>query len=131
MQNTLSEVLAAVMDKTGLSQRGVARLGDFSEAQVGRWLKGQTQPDYKTIYKLATGIAREYPDHIDLIPALFTAAGYGVPEIRDERPPLVREHWNDPDVQRMWGLGVSEAQRLSFIEEMLRAKHRDIGNGDK
>jgi transcriptional regulator with XRE-family HTH domain len=127
----LRDLIGSIMRKTGLSQRGLARLGGFSESQIGRWLKGETQPQYDTIRRLAEGIIREYPALGDMVPDLFSAAGYNSASVGgDPRPEVVREHWDDKNVRTLWGLSVSVDQRLALIEAFIASKARP-GDGDE
>lgn len=46
-------------------------------------------------------------------------AAPGTPDTRDDRPDLVLKHWANTDIQALWLLAVSPAQRLSLIETYL------------
>jgi transcriptional regulator with XRE-family HTH domain len=130
MQSTLPEVTAALLKDTGLSQRALADLGGFNEAQIGRWLSGKTQrPEYQTVWNLGSAIMREYPDLGALVAQLFTAAGYPGAEatIRDERPELVRKNWHDRNVRKLWALPVSVPQRVGLVRYLL-AGEDDVRN---
>jgi transcriptional regulator with XRE-family HTH domain len=123
----VSELVSELMAETGLSQRGVGRLGDFSESQTGRWLRKEARPDHDTIQRLAAAISDRYPEHAVLAGRLIAAAGYAG-TVTDMRPAVVRRHWNDPDVRKLWGLSVSQDQRVVLIEALLRLRGDD-GSG--
>ena len=59
---------------------------------------------------------------------LALAGRQPVPEESDSRPDIVREHWDDENIQALWALNVSVDQRLSLIEVYVAQK---LGsNGD-
>lgn len=114
----VAEIVGDLLEGTGLSQRGLARVAGFGEAQISRWLRGETQPSYDKLRDLARGIRERYPDLTGQMPALFAAAGYDVAGAigSDSRPAIVRENWGDETVRRLWALDLPENERLGHID---------------
>lgn len=123
----VSDLIAEFMAETGLKQRAIGRLGKFSESQTGRWLRKEARPDHDTIQRLAAAISDQYPEHADLAARLISAAGYAG-TVTDMRPAVVRQHWDDPDIRKLWGLSVTQDQRVVLIEALLRLRGDD-GSG--
>lgn len=127
----LAELTRYILEDTGLSQRGLARLAGVSESQVSRWLHGDTQPKYETVQALATALARDYPGLAGVVPDLFAAAGYeGANLPPDPRPDIVRENWHDERVRTIWNTpGMPIRARLGIIEHYLAERDFPADDG--
>lgn len=123
------DLLDQVIERTGLTQRAIGERGGFDASRISRWRSGQNRPDYDSIVQLVTGLIRDYPEVADSASGLFEAAGYGPGvAITDPRPDVVRANWADQNVRTMWGLSVTEDQRLSLIEAYLAGRNSASGS---
>jgi hypothetical protein len=66
-------------------------------------------------YGLAPRSIRRFLDYgAPLVPAYVP-----LDEPEDDRPAVVRDHWDDTNVQALWLLAITPAQKLSLIETYL------------
>ena len=106
----LREVLADVYAATGLNQNALAALAGLSPSILGRAVKGQTRPSAETLTALSLAISRRHPELTGLAAEVAAA---------DDRPAIVRDNWDDPNIRRFWDLTVTIAQRLAYVERYL------------
>jgi transcriptional regulator with XRE-family HTH domain len=119
------DLLDKILDRTGLTHQAIAALGGFSPSRISRWRSGENRPDYDTIRALVAGLLADYPEAASIAPALFEAAGYAAPVIRDPRPEVVRDNWEDENVRSLWRLNVVEDQKVSLVEEYLKGREAE------
>jgi transcriptional regulator with XRE-family HTH domain len=128
--SAFASLLDEIRERTGLSQAAMARLAGFDQSRITRWKSGQNRPDYDSIVSLVTGVTGTHPGVMDMAPRLFTAAGYGPELPPDLRPGFVRDHWEDQNVQAIWGLGAMPREtRAGLIAHYLRGAPDLSGNG--
>jgi transcriptional regulator with XRE-family HTH domain len=112
----LREVLAEVYATTGLNQNALAALAGLSPSILSRAVNGQSRPSAETLTALSLAITRKYPALTDLAAEVSAV---------DDRPAIVRDNWDDPNIRRFWDLTVSVAQRLGYVERYLANQEAD------
>lgn len=80
-----SDLLAAIIEGTGLSQRELADLAGVSHSQVSRWKAGEHQPGYGPMLRLGAELLKDYPSLGDLTPELLRLAGYPPPQMTENQ----------------------------------------------
>jgi transcriptional regulator with XRE-family HTH domain len=78
-------VLAALED-AGIGRRELSKIAGVDHSSIGRWARGDVQPGYQPVRRLAAGIWRRHPG---LARELVEASGWPWQEPRLEPEPLV------------------------------------------
>lgn len=72
--------LEHILDKTGLSQAGLAALVPMDQSQLSRWKSGVSRPKFESLTALGEALRARYPS-LDVGPnELLESAGYAPPE---------------------------------------------------
>jgi transcriptional regulator with XRE-family HTH domain len=79
-RETFRTVLAAIRDRTHLTELELANLAGRSRSQVNRWTRAENQPDYEPVRRLVDGLEQYGPQVRQLGVQLLEAAGYSPPE---------------------------------------------------
>lgn len=123
-------LIGRLLRETGRSQRALAALGPVDPSLLSRWLSGSTRPSFENLQTFITGLRREYPRLDDLVPELIDAAGYGSLGVlpQDDRPGVVRDHWDDAEVRALWALKtIPGAAKAALIERLLVQRAENVG----
>ena len=103
---TLKEIIGAC----SLTPARAADLADISRSQVNRWMRGENQPDYTNVHRLATALEDRYPGLSALTTDLIIYAGYNRPAGQYSEPGPVTPvrgffvDLSDPNEQKLWSL---------------------------
>ncbi|MEO3976906.1 helix-turn-helix domain-containing protein [Streptomyces sp. CAU 1734] len=124
----ISRSLHAALTEAGLTDRGLAERGDLSHTSVGRILRGEGMPDFRTLLLMEAALQRSlWPAELHKV--LGEAVEEGLPPgayPRDREPAEPGRPVTTPKtraVLRLWATGKSHAE----IAEELEIATRTVG----
>jgi len=108
------------------TQREFAARTGLTERVIGKIETGHSVS--KSTYAVLELVLEWKPGSAD---AVISGGEPEIAERPDDRPAIVRDNWDDQNVQDMWGLGVTEAQRLAFIKVYLHDRAASEVQGEQ
>jgi transcriptional regulator with XRE-family HTH domain len=93
-RSEFARLLAAIQERTGLSDHAIAEVTGVNRSQVWRWTHAGSAPGYEPVRRLTAWLTAERPEVAEPASRLLAAAGYeNVPAAipsDDDLPPVLR-----------------------------------------